>query len=262
VRPLAIILAASVFLFLFAPLWPQFDRLSWVGYAVCHQVPARSFHFGGHQLPLCCRCSGTFLGALLGLVYHWAIDRHRSAGMPAPWILVFAVVSISLLGIDGLNSYLSFFPGMPYLYEPHNLLRLTTGTFNGLALSIIVYPVLNLTMWREPNPVAAIKGVRQFAPLALLGLAHIAIVYSEFAPLYYPLSILSAVSAIFLLTIINTMIAVILLRRESYARNWEDMLLPAAVGLVLTFLEIAAIDLFRYQATGLAPLQDIVFRLK
>jgi len=262
VRPLAIVLAASVALFLFAPPWPQFDRLSWVGYAVCHQIPSRSFHPGGHQLPLCCRCSGTFLGALLGLVYHWAIDRRRSAGMPPPWILVFAVLSIALLGIDGLNSYLSFFPGMPYLYEPHNLLRLTTGTLNGLALSIIVYPVLNLTMWRDPEPTAAIKGIRQFAPLVALGLANIAIIYSEFAPLYYPLAILSALAAIFLLAVINTMIAVILLRREAYARKWGDLLLPVAVGLILTFLEIAAIDLFRYRATGLLPLQDIILRLK
>ena len=262
VRPLAIILAASVILFLFGPPWPQFDRLAWVGYAVCHQIPSRSFHPGGYQLLLCGRCIGTFPGALLGLVYHWAIDRRRSAGMPSPWILVFAVLSIALMGIDGLNSYLSFFPGMPHLYEPHNFLRLTTGTFNGLALSIIVYPVLNLTMWRDPEPTAAIKGVRQFAPLVALGLAYIAVVYSEFAPLYYPLAILSALAVIFLLTVINTMIAVILLRREAYAQKWEELLLPVAVGLIVTFLEIAAIDLFRYQATGLLPLQDIILRLK
>ncbi len=198
----------------------------------------------------------------MGLIYHWAIDRRRSAGMPSPWILVFAVLSIALMGIDGLNSYLSFFPGMPHLYEPHNFLRLTTGTFNGLALSIIVYPVLNLTMWRDPEPTAAIKGVRQFAPLVALGLAYIAVVYSEFAPLYYPLAILSALAVIFLLTVINTMIAVILLRREAYAQKWEELLLPVAVGLIVTFLEIAAIDLFRYQATGLLPLQDIILRLK
>jgi hypothetical protein len=95
-----------------------------------------------------------------------------------------------------------------------------------------------------------------------LGLANIAILYSEFAPLYYPLAILSALAAIFLLAVINTMIAVIILRREAYARKWGDLLLPVAVGLILTFLEIAAIDLFRYRATGLLPLQDIILQLK
>ena len=40
-----------------------------LGYAVCHRIDARSFHIGTRQLPLCARCSGMYLGALLGLVF-------------------------------------------------------------------------------------------------------------------------------------------------------------------------------------------------
>jgi len=34
-----------------------------VGGAVCHQLPARSFHLLGAQLPVCARCTGIYLGA-------------------------------------------------------------------------------------------------------------------------------------------------------------------------------------------------------
>src|SRR5512140_118546 len=40
-----------------------------IGYAVCHRIDARSFHLGDRQLPLCARCSGMYLGAVVGIVY-------------------------------------------------------------------------------------------------------------------------------------------------------------------------------------------------
>src|SRR5687767_1837892 len=39
-----------------------------VGYAVCHRITLRSFSYteGGRQLPMCARCTGTFIGVLIG----------------------------------------------------------------------------------------------------------------------------------------------------------------------------------------------------
>ncbi len=45
-----------------------------LGYAVCHRIDVRSFHLGERQLPLCARCTGMYLGAMLGLVFQ---VRHR-----------------------------------------------------------------------------------------------------------------------------------------------------------------------------------------
>lgn len=36
-----------------------------VGSLVCHQLPERSFHLWGAQLPVCARCTGLYLGAAL-----------------------------------------------------------------------------------------------------------------------------------------------------------------------------------------------------
>jgi len=43
------------------------ERLWAWGGLFCHQDPARSAAFGGQPLPLCLRCTGLYLGALLGL---------------------------------------------------------------------------------------------------------------------------------------------------------------------------------------------------
>jgi uncharacterized membrane protein len=37
-----------------------------VGQFVCHQLPARSFHLWGAQLPVCARCTGIYAGAAAG----------------------------------------------------------------------------------------------------------------------------------------------------------------------------------------------------
>ena len=53
-----------------------------VGYAVCHRIDLRSFHIQGRQMPLCARCTGMYLGAMLGLLY-LAVRYPRRSGMPS-----------------------------------------------------------------------------------------------------------------------------------------------------------------------------------
>ena len=122
-----------------------------VGYAVCHRIDLRSFHLGDRQLPLCARCSGMYLGAMLGLIYQGLIGRRRT-GIPN-WKIILAISIFALAFIiDGLNSFLSFFPGAPGLYEPNNTIRLLTGTGVGLAIAIVLYPAFNSTVWRNVDP--------------------------------------------------------------------------------------------------------------
>ncbi len=46
---------------------------------ICHQIPSRSFHLLGHQLAVCHRCTGIYVGFWLGLVllpsWRWLSGR-------------------------------------------------------------------------------------------------------------------------------------------------------------------------------------------
>ncbi len=69
-----------------------------VGGIVCHQLPERSFHAWGAQLPVCTRCVGLYaaapFGAALALV--WGTGRPRRVRVPmggATWLRAVLVVA-------------------------------------------------------------------------------------------------------------------------------------------------------------------------
>ena len=132
-----------------------------IGYTVCHQIPVRSYFFGDHQLPLCARCSGQYLGALFGLVLLFILGRSKAAALPPTGIVVLLLGFLAVWAFDGLNSYLTFFPGLPHLYEPKNILRVTTGAMQGVALIALVWPFYNAGMWAQPSPQRSIRNWRE-----------------------------------------------------------------------------------------------------
>jgi uncharacterized membrane protein len=220
-----------------------------IGYAVCHRIEARSFHIGARQLALCSRCTGMYLGAMLGLAYQSVVARRRS-GSPDKrlWpILVFLVLTF---GIDGINSYLHFFPGAPTLYEPQNWSRLVTGTGMGLAIAIVLYPAFNQAVWKKRDARQAIDSLRSVAILLGLGLALDLIVLTENPMFLYPLSLVSAAGVVILLTMVYSMVWLMLMRTENRYQHLSQMLLPLCAGLGLAILQIAVLDFTRYILTG------------
>lgn len=223
-----------------SPPWDVLDKAHWVGYGICHQIPERTFFLNGRPLPLCARCSGTYLGAVLGFLGLVVAGRRRVAELPRLGIIVVLGAFVAIMGIDGVNSYLSFFPTAPHLYAPNNVLRVSTGLLNGLALSLIVYPVFNYTLWRRVERRESIRRVWEllpfFVPMALIvwGLE------SGAGVLLYPFAIVSTGGVLALLSMVNTMIVLILLQHESAADNWRQALPPLIMGMALSVLELSA----------------------
>jgi hypothetical protein len=68
-----------------------------IGSLVCHQLPARSYQMWTAQMPVCARCAGIYLGALLGAVgarlvgtrgrARRRVDASTSSGQPAAAVL-------------------------------------------------------------------------------------------------------------------------------------------------------------------------------
>lgn len=221
-----------------------------IGYAVCHQISVRSYFFGDHQLPLCARCSGQYLGALFGLVLLLILGRSKAAALPPTPIVVLLLGFLAVWAFDGLNSYLTFFPGLPHLYEPKNILRVTTGAMQGVALIALVWPFYNAGMWAHPSPQRSIRNWREVGLLALIIVAIVALVTSEIQQLLYPLALLSVGGTVMMLTIVNTMLVTIALRRSGTVERWRDALPLLAGGLALATLEIIAINVVRAWLTS------------
>lgn len=216
-----------------------------VAYAVCHRIDARSFHIGDRQLPLCARCTGTYLGALMGMLA-LAVMGRRAGGLPTRPLLVVLLGFIAVMGFDGVNSYLTLFPGAPHLYEPQNWLRLVTGTFNGVAMAALVFPVLNQTLWKNWENRPALARFRDLGVLVVLGVIVIGLVLTENPVILYPLALLSALGVVVLLTALDTTFLLILTRRDGRVEGWTGAILPLVAGFTLAILQIGLIDAVRF----------------
>lgn len=218
------------------------------GYAVCHRIPARSFLAGERQTPLCARCSGMYLGALLGGVY---LSRFgRRAGMPPLKISLVLGAFLVAFGLDGANSYLHLFPGFAGVYEPQNWLRLITGTGLGLGIASILVPVVHQTLWSTYDPRPALAGWRAFLPLlGLAALLDLAILSGQ-PILLYPLALLSALSIFLILSTVYAIVWLMAAKRENRYQHWRDLWTPLLAGFLTALVQIGVLDALRFWLTG------------
>ena len=220
-----------------------------IGYAVCHRIGLRSFYFGDRQLPLCARCTGMYLGAMLGLVYQLVIGPKRT-GVPPRGVIVVFISFVLFFGVDGVNSFASLFPGVPFLYQPQNWLRLLSGTGMGLAVSAAIFPAFNQTVWSTEDQSPTLSGFRSLGLLLFFGLLVDALVLSGNPLILYPLAIISAAGVLVLLTMTYTMVWLLVLKHENRISNLVELTLPVLGGFALSLVQIGLLDLGRYLLTG------------
>jgi len=220
-----------------------------IGYAVCHRIGGRSMHLGERQLPLCVRCTGMFLGAMLGLVYQGIYSR-KKAGMPPLQVWVVFGFFVAAFAVDGVNSYLHLFPGAPGVYEPRNYLRLLTGTGMGLVVAGAIFPAFNQTVWKNWDKSPAIPGLKSLTLLIVLALIMDGLVMTENPLLLYPFALISATGVLVLLSIVYSMMWLMILRMENQFQRVSQLWLPLLGGFGMALLQIIILDLARYALTG------------
>ena len=64
-----------------------------VGSLICHQLPARSFHLAGAQLPVCARCLGLYVGGAAGALVWMVTASRRARPWPREQALAFLAVA-------------------------------------------------------------------------------------------------------------------------------------------------------------------------
>ena len=156
---------------------------------------------------------------------------------------------ILLWAVDGLNSYLTLFPGFPHLYEPHNILRLATGTLEGLTIAAFLLPILNLALWANLVETPSIENWRDLAWMLIGGAVVVGLVSSAWSPLLYPLALVSGMMVVALVGFVNAMFGLVLLRHEGRAQRWREALPPLLIGIALAMIELTAIAAVRATLT-------------
>ncbi len=79
--------------------------------------------------------------------------------------------------------------------------------------------------------------------------AVIALVSSEWAPLLYPLAILSELAILGLVGLVNAMLVLMLMRREGKAKRGREALPFLLLGVALAAVELTAIGMARAALT-------------
>ncbi len=225
------------------------ELLHFLGGGVCHQLPERSLHVAGTVTPLCARCTGTFIGAAAGLLVVVLLRRLRASLLPRwPMLAIFAAFFLAW-GLDGLNSYLTLFPGLPHLYEPNNTLRLITGTLEGLALSLILWPVVASALWAKPEPTLAIH-YRELFVTALAAVAFAALLATEPSALVYAGALVSVLGMLAIFGLLNALLLAVILHREATISSRRQAAAMLAGVLLLGAAELTLLSLLRHWLLG------------
>lgn len=228
-----------------------------LGYAVCHRLDERSFHLAnGVELPLCARCSGMYLGAVVGLVFQ-AFFSHRKGGMPSRKVIAILVILGLAFAFDGVNSYIylmkSMSPGrldfLPVIYIPNNTLRLLTGSGAGLGIAVALFPAFNQTLWRDWDPTPAIGNLKPLGILMALMLGLDLLILTDLDIVLYPVALISAGGVLLLLTMVYEVLWVTITRQENTFVAFRYTWLPTLAGLTIALLQITATDIFRFWFT-------------
>ena len=231
---LGVAFAVALLALAFWPGGTLIERLRALDSGICAQLPTHSFYPGGQRLPLCSRNTGIYLGLGIGVMAIFARGKGRSARMPQGWVALTLLGFVALMGIDGFNS-LFLDLHLPHLYQPNNLLRLTTGLLTGTAMAAFLVPVTNGILWRKPDTRAAYGSLRFLLPLVpFLLLAFLAVV-SQWGWLLYPIALLSSAAVVLALTLINlTFVLALSGRIERFDRALQVApVFSLAIGLAL-----------------------------
>lgn len=213
--------------------------MHWLGYGLCHQLPARSFFSGGYQVPVCARDTGIYMGFVVSfavLAFVWG--RRRPSELPPKGVLAIAAAFIAAMAWDGITSYAGW-------RTTTNDIRLVTGLLTGYALAVIVFPLLNGQLWTRPGPGRAPADALETA-VWLIGVPITFIVVRwpfELLGIVYPVIVSAAI--LFTFTAVNLTIVSILPAVEGRAQRLRDAWPAILASLALTFIEVAAAAWFK-----------------
>jgi uncharacterized membrane protein len=212
-HPLILVPAMAVLIFLALP-WSIEHKAHMALHGLCAQQPTHTYRFGDRLLPFDARMTGIYTGYLATTIVLFHAGAHRWCRPPS-WSRLAVLGALGgVMAIDGFNSFLKDLE-LPFLYEPRNWLRLTTGMTAGIVLGFALCFLTASTVWKAVD--TRRQTLERMALLPWIGVVWIPIgmaVISGFAGFYVPLTLLLVFSAALALTSLSLVVLVILRRRD------------------------------------------------
>lgn len=118
-----------------------------VGSFICHQIPERSFHLAGFQLPVCARCLGIYVGAAVGAAF--VLTRWRSGEDPSGSS---SAARRRLAMVAAIPTLVTVVLEMAGLWNPSNLTRAVAGVPLGGIVAFVVVSALATLHYGECAP--------------------------------------------------------------------------------------------------------------
>jgi uncharacterized membrane protein len=119
---------------------------------ICHQIPERSFYLRGFPLAVCSRCTGIYVGFVIGLMFYPFVRSLHPQRMPSRRWLIAACLPVL---IDFGGNYLG-------LFKNTFVSRAVTGALLGVAFSVYILTGL-ISVVEEWGAIRASRFVRHRA---------------------------------------------------------------------------------------------------
>lgn len=252
-RKIGLIVTGCIFIAVLVSAWLLSPdglnaKLWWVGSAVCHQLPDHSFQLNGQQLPLCARCTGTYLSAFIALLYF--MTRGKRAAIPPKNLLVAFILFFLFWVVDGINSFSFEVLHQQWFYAPSNPLRFLSGIGMGMTFALTIITIFNMVFWKDTQDISLVKDRQEFAtllvfesPLLLFPLNKSTLIF-DLAGLFSILTVLTLIALLYAILIV-----IIAHKEGSYAHP-----LDASVPLLLgSSAAIAQVFLLVYVRSAVSP---------
>jgi len=130
------------------------------------------------------------------------------------------------------------------LYLTNNYLRLLTGLLMGVSLANFILPVFNFTFWQENDKISLLDGYRFIGLLLIISVIYGGFIFwGQF--LFWLFSILSIIGVLALYFYINSLIYLIIAKKENQAKRYVAWLNVGLIAGLMTALEFLVLSLFK-----------------
>lgn len=215
--------------------------LEWLyllGFSICHQLEERTISMGVLPLFVCARCSGIYIGYLIGLIFLLVWGNRRASLLPPKLMTIVTILFIVFLAFDGLSSYAN-------LRQTTNEIRLLSGLLCGIAIAVFLLAASNYVLFHKEKEEPILKSWWKFLALAVLGLDVFFIILTRSASLFLPVSIFAALGVIIIYSHVNLIFAYIIgsaiIKVEKPVHKW---LIISVLTIFLTAVELGISYLF------------------